>query len=607
MVVFTICSRNFLGYSETLYASLKRHHPGATFYLILCDESEGLDPHAFPYPIVTMDQLGISNLETMQSRYNITELNTSLKPFAFLYIFDNHPGEEVVYLDPDILIASPMQEIEDLFGGGADCILTPHITEPAEFADMNDYKFITYGIYNLGFCALRDTTQTRRLVAWWGRRLERDCVIDLARGIFVDQKWADYFPAFIEKTAVLRHPGYNVAYWNLSQRKLTRTELGWCVNGLPLRFFHFSGNRIEDLETFTRHSGQFNLRNTPLLTDLLTEYREQIYRCGHKYYSGFSYAFSWSGSSGHNEHTPESYRRQRQGDSVPHLPLLRSRSLDEFQRDRAHNGRSVAARRWIEAEAIPNNEPFTCDGYCTICRSERTFQVSQMYASRTLEDGRIIPNWREHLNCLTCGVVNRTRGALHILDQEFRFDATARVYITEQVTPLFRRLRERWPTLTGSEYLSAELKSGTERDGIRHEDVQALSFPDRSFDLIMSYDVLEHVPFRQKAFEELFRCLAPGGRLFFTVPFSFNNAEEVVRAVVHEDGTLEHLLEPEYHGNPVDMEGGSLCFRYFGWSVVRHLEEAGFTNAEVLSYWSDILLHYGDPQFVITATRPRAS
>jgi hypothetical protein len=60
-------------------------------------------------------------------------------------------------------------------------------------------RSIQYGIYNLGFCALRDTSQTRRVVAWWGRRLENDCVIDFARGIFVDQKWADYFPAFIEK------------------------------------------------------------------------------------------------------------------------------------------------------------------------------------------------------------------------------------------------------------------------------------------------------------------------------------------------------------------------------------------------------------------------
>ena len=37
------------------------------------------------------------------------------------------------------------------------------------------------------------------------------------------------------------------------------------------------------------------------------------------------------------------------------------------------------------------------------------------------------------------------------------------------------------------------------------------------------------------------------------------------------DGQLTHLLEPEYHGNPVDSEGGSSCFRYYGWRVLGRL------------------------------------
>ena len=40
---------------------------------------------------------------------------------------------------------------------------------------------------------------------------------------------------------VVRDPGYNVASWNLSNRKIEIDAAGNClVNGKPLRFFHFT-------------------------------------------------------------------------------------------------------------------------------------------------------------------------------------------------------------------------------------------------------------------------------------------------------------------------------------------------------------------------------
>jgi len=604
MIFFTICSRNFLAYSHTLWASLKKFYPDCHFYSVLCDERGGFDEPALPYPVIGMAELGISRLEEMKLRYNITEMNTAIKPFVFHYLFDRHTDAVIVYLDPDIIIASRLEELNSLFDDGADCVLTPHILAPAEHAEMSDLKILKYGVYNLGFCALRDTQEARRVVSWWGRRLEEYCIIDFQNGLFFDQRWADYLPAFIKNTRILHHPGYNVAYWNLSQRRLGRTSDQWTVNGLPLRFFHFSGNRIEDEKIFTRHSNQFTVENTSLLGELLDSYRREIFRNGHRFYSVIPYAYNWGGSTGKNEHTPETLRRMASGNAdPPHLPVLRSRLIDEFLQDRRHNAAAVEQRKLIELDAIPGNEPFVTEGFCHVCGKRHPMQVSQMYSSKATPDGRIIPNWREHLNCLNCGTVNRIRGALKVLDQEFRPAPGARVYVTEQVTSLFALLKTRFPSIVGSEYLSSKLVSGIITDGVRHEDIQALSFADKSFDLILSFDVLEHVPFRQRSFEELFRTLAPGGRLLFTVPFSFTNRDEVARAILDERGEVQHLMEPEYHGNPVDMEGGSLCFRYFGWSVIDHLKEAGFVEVEVLSYWSQYLMHFGDPQFVITGRR----
>jgi hypothetical protein len=281
MIAFTICARNFLAQAQVLHDGLRRHHPNLSFHVALCDELGELEPDAFPFSLMSLNDIGIPDIAGMIDRYNITELNRSIKPFVFLRLFDDFPNKPVVYFDPDIAILSTLTELEQALEQGADCVLTPHICEPAEYAEMQDGRMLQFGIYNLGFCALRDTPEVRRVVSWWGRRLERQCVIDLQAGLFVDQKWADLLPAFIDHTFILRHPGYNVGYWNLSQRTVRRIDRGWEVNGLPLRFFHFSGSVVDhDPVVFSRHSSEFRLQTLREAAVLFKDYVTQVYRFG---------------------------------------------------------------------------------------------------------------------------------------------------------------------------------------------------------------------------------------------------------------------------------------------------------------------------------------
>ena len=128
---------------------------------------------------------------------------------------------------------------------GAECVLLPAITEPAEHAEIDDGQFLRYGVYDLGFIWLANRPRVRRVVWWWARRLERHCLIDPENGLYLDQRWAELFPAFIDQTRILRHPGYGVAYWNLAQRRLRRVDGRWFVNGLPLRCGAFPWLRAE--------------------------------------------------------------------------------------------------------------------------------------------------------------------------------------------------------------------------------------------------------------------------------------------------------------------------------------------------------------------------
>ena len=614
MICFTICSRNFLAQAYVLYRSLTLHHPETVFYVALCDEVGDLDTPSFPFRIITTHELGIRSFRQMQERYNITELNTALKPFVFNLLHLETPGEPILYFDPDILITSRLEELKAAIDEGADCVLIPHMLEPCEWAEMNEMRLLQYGAYNLGFLMLRGVPEVERINRWWARRLETHCIIDLQRGLFVDQKWADLFPSFIEKTYILRHPGYNVAYWNLATRLVRQEADGsWRVNGQPLRFIHFSGSVLSGDPIFSRHSTEFVRGGLRDLDRLFDQYLDQVRIAGHLHYrEAYPYTFNWNGASGYNEHTPQQggrfgFSTPRYSGSVldpvrPHLPLLTARTLTEFAEKKAHLEPIIKKRRKIEEDLVPPaQDVFSVRGYCIVCGCDRELLVSSMYSPGRYLDGRVIPNWREHLACNGCGFVNRVRATLHVLFQEVHPRSSDRIYLTEQATPLFRWFSDHFEHITGSEYMGDGLQGGLTVNGYRHEDIQALSFDDGTFDIIVSLEVLEHVPFPDRAFRELRRVLKEGGTLLITVPFRDDRDLDEVRAELMPDGTIKHFMEPEYHGNPVNPEGGALCFRYYGWDIVRQLREAGFRDAAAHFYWSRRLGYLGPTNSIVIA------
>jgi glycosyltransferase involved in cell wall biosynthesis/SAM-dependent methyltransferase len=1090
---FTICSKNFFAYAHTLFGSVRDHHPGARFYVAVCDRLDGMiDRAQEPFEIIELDQLDIPGLAGMIERYNITELNTSIKPYVFEYLFGQCGEQRVVYLDPDILVVSPLADVDRHLGVDADAMLTPHVLDPAVGVEIDDQKMLQLGIYNLGFVALNRTDRVREIVRWWAMRLEHQCVIDVPNGLFVDQKWADLLPCFVPDTRVLRHPGYNVAYWNLQQRKVVRDATGWTSNGQPLVFVHFSGNNLNDESVFSRHSWQLSAGNVGEINELLKEYRARVFGNGHAHYSKLPYAFSWNGASGVNLHTPQQagatvdearaslqepavavavaapaiahpvpvrsaapatsrlgnawvtlhrardhsggwfamtakaasvFRRGGFGlirDTIRQLNVIypvvhrngvrrpvpvasyvapatealrkaatvggRGKLLfidwstprpdcdagsitafylmkilvdlgfevvfipsdlmklghyttqleeigvvclssDEIGTVEAHLAsvgseygyaflcrapiadlyieqirrhapaakiilntsdlhylrdireaeiegsaeKMQAALRWKEQElsvirrcdhsivmsdyelevlskelpganihlvplmfvdipgrsgeyparsdmlfiggfphtpnvdavvyfceqiwpsvrarlpeakvhlignaptpdvhalaAIPGVEvvgyvedlkpwfdrirmsiaplrygagikgklgtslsygvpsvatsiavegmrvrdgvhalvaddpqafadqvvrlytdealwnhlsqsgldfvtdtysldaglkridafmemvaagmpafpatsvrsredyagyharivaeypvrtayeealipagveSFLVDGHCAVCGQPSRFNTSFMYTCETRSDGGPMPNWREHLDCLQCGFINRIRAAIHAFRSRLAPTPESRIYITEQTTPLYRWMREHYPHTVGSEYLADQVAPGQELNGLRNENIMDTTWESARFDYILSFDVLEHVPEPAKAFAECFRILRPGGAMLWAAPFAFGDDarlldDNVVRAYIDDAGELVHLMTPEYHGNPVDPEGGALCFQYFGLQVLDQLRDAGFVDTELLFYWSPDFAHLGREQMMCLARKP---
>jgi len=125
----------------------------------------------------------------------------------------------------------------------------------------------------------------------------------------------------------------------------------------------------------------------------------------------------------------------------------------------------------------------------------------------------------------------------------------------------------------------ADIPLGHYKTGFRCENLQALTFPDESFDLVITQDVFEHIPNPGKAFAEIARTLRKGGAHVFTLPW-YHWKGTSVRAV-QEGSIIKHLREPKYHGNPIDQEG-SLVATEWGSDLMDVISEySGLTTTIV--------------------------
>lgn len=225
-------------------------------------------------------------------------------------------------------------------------------------------------------------------------------------------------------------------------------------------------------------------------------------------------------------------------------------------------------RRLLEATVLDNK---TTPGFCRACRQTQEFEVAGGQP-----EGQWV-NLQEGMVC-RCGLNGRMRSILktvHEVTARRRFSHAA---VLERLTPLFPYLVEACDGLIGAEYLGSNMRPGQTRNlggvEVRHENMLDLSFEQESVDLLMHFDVLEHVPDISGGLVECARVLRRDGLLIFSCPFYAGLEENTIRAVVVE-GQVRHIMDPAYHGNPVSGSG-SLVFTHPSWQVLAQLREAGF-------------------------------
>ena len=235
----TIVSANYLPQALTLAESFREVYPGVFLEVLVIDLKRGsITDHANVHYIFLEDlPIDSSQVRKMRTYYDVVEFATALKPTLLLHLLEDS-DKTVSYIDPDIYLFSEISQAQEM-AEEQGLAITPHrITGmPLIPKSPQELSFLRVGIYNLGFiCVGKKADQILR---WWEARLRWHATQFDALPYFTDQKWADFFPTFVDG-GILRNLGYNLAFWNLDERPLMVNNDGIFAGEEKLVFVHFS-------------------------------------------------------------------------------------------------------------------------------------------------------------------------------------------------------------------------------------------------------------------------------------------------------------------------------------------------------------------------------
>jgi len=213
--------------------------------------------------------------------------------------------------------------------------------------------------------------------------------------------------------------------------------------------------------------------------------------------------------------------------------VLRTPVLGQLVSER-HRLRSKVASYLARREPLRAGSPEASNsGYCHCCRRETVFVAKGSWL-------------RDQYLCSNCLSIPRQRHMQYVLDTFFKGWEEKNIHESSPSNELIARYCSSY---SSSQYLPG-VQQGTVCNGVRCENLEALTFEDETFDIFITQDVFEHIFNPELAAREISRVLKPGGAHVFTAPKHKGLGKSYARARML-DGQIEYLKEEAYHGNPV--------------------------------------------------------
>jgi hypothetical protein len=275
----TLFDRNYLDRGLALHRSLLKHCGEFQLHVLCLDAATLQALSALSLPRTSLIRLETLEewdpaLRAARGDRTLVELYFTAKPVLLGYLLEGNPGmSRIEYLDSDLYFFGDPQDAEQEY------CLNPVALSPHDF-DARNADRTRFGLFNAGWLSVRGDAEGRRFVLWWRDRCVEWCRMVVEDTRFADQKYLDRVPGLFPGAVAVRHPGMNLAPWNIGGRRVAPSAHGVRIDGRPLVFFHFHGLRQMKFGVFDSGLHDYGLRlSGSIRQDLYRPYLRTLLAC----------------------------------------------------------------------------------------------------------------------------------------------------------------------------------------------------------------------------------------------------------------------------------------------------------------------------------------
>lgn len=282
----TYFDSNYLARAMVLLDSLKEHEGDFVLHALCLDDqayeavSRLQDPHCLPLSLAALESFD-GRLPLARENRSLIEYYFTLSPFLPLYLLRTVPGiSQITYIDADCCYYSSPQPIYDEMGDASILIIEHRFLKEQQHLSC-------FGRFNVGLLVFCNTSEGLACLERWGAQCAEWCYDRLEDEKFADQKYLDEWPGLYKNLHILRHPGVNLAPWNISNVSLVRRRNQLIVNDKYLLvMYHFHALRFISHNVYLPTGDQQHL-TVQHIKLLYSEYAQKVYSKGDGRVSGY--------------------------------------------------------------------------------------------------------------------------------------------------------------------------------------------------------------------------------------------------------------------------------------------------------------------------------
>jgi len=238
----TYFDARFLPRGLALYESLRRWDPAFRLHVLCLDEAARAALRSLQLPEVrtfSLDELEAAypRLAEVRPTRTLVEYYFTCTPASVLYVLDHaqelRVGDVVSYADADLFFFADPQPVFDEMAE-ASVLIFEH-----RYPDFLQARYADHGRYNVGLVCFRNDVAGRTCLERWHADCLAWCHDRPEAGRYADQGYLDAWPSSHDGVTVSRHPGADLAPWNLARHQVAVRDHRVTVDGAALIFFHF--------------------------------------------------------------------------------------------------------------------------------------------------------------------------------------------------------------------------------------------------------------------------------------------------------------------------------------------------------------------------------